>query len=441
MSEQVVGVVEERVTRLSTAGLRDLVEDLARTRAPGDEVELVDQLEALERVKSAACALQATLTDDLTRQRRMRSGRVPASVSTEVGMARRESPHVGRTKVRLATALVHDLPHTYTALACGDLNERRAHIIVNETSDLGAEDRRTADAKLATECGDFAGWGDRDLTTAIRRIALELDEEAALKRRAKALANRRVEGRVLEDGTARITAIVPATAYASIMGSLDRAVAAARAAGDERTKHQLRSDIAAARLAGTPETGDAGVPVAVQLVVSAETLLGGESTPGHLTGHGPIPASVARHIVVNSDPTRSTLRRLFAVPEDKALITMESTQRRFPPVLRDFLRLRDDTCRTPYCNAPIAHADHVDPASRGGPTSTDNGQGLCEWCNYVKDHPDWQHTTGPINAPHEVTVTTPTGHQHPGREPGAPIPPRPQPSLEYCFREQLALAV
>ncbi|KQY51578.1 HNH endonuclease [Nocardioides sp. Root140] len=404
--------------RLDTDGLRDLVERIARTKPPATDAELINQIDALERTKSAAAALQATLTAELAKARTTKTGRPSASVPNEVAAARRESPHVGQRLTKLGLALAHDLPCTHLALACGDLNERRAMIIAEETAHLTREDRLKADAEITL---DLEGKGDKALTMDIRRIVLRLDESAALKRRAKAWGNRRVVGRDLGDGTARVTAIVADTMLPAIMGSLDKAAGSVRAAGDERTCSQITADLAAARLAGL-ESDTKQPPVAVQLLVSAETLLGGDSTPGHLPGHGPVPASVARQMVAASDEQRSTLRRVFAMP-DGSLMSLESAQRLFPPDLRDFIRLRDDICRNPYCNAPVRHIDHAVPVSRGGETSVDNGQGLCEWCNYTKEQPGWEHQPGPPDRPHEVTVTTPTGHRHVSREPGAPMPP------------------
>jgi hypothetical protein len=54
---------------------------------------------------------------------------------------------------------------------------------------------------------------------------------------------------------------------------------------------------------------------------------------------------------------------------------MESRSRLFPKGLAEFINLRDDTCRTPYCDAPIRHRDHAVPSHRDGPTSAVNGLG------------------------------------------------------------------
>lgn len=89
---------------------------------------------------------------------------------------------------------------------------------------------------------------------------------------------------------------------------------------------------------------------------------------------------------------------------------MESRSRRFPKGLARFIATRDQTCRTPYCDAPIRHVDHVKPHRRNGPTSAANGQGLCEHCNYAKEAPGWQVISGTDEAGrHTTDHITPTG--------------------------------
>jgi hypothetical protein len=85
------------------------------------------------------------------------------------------------------------------------------------------------------------------------------------------------------------------------------------------------------------------------------------------------------------------------------------------------LVLRDGRCRTPWCGAPIWHADHVVAHAEGGPTSLPNGQGLCERCNQTKTLPGWPAEvldtvldTGRDSPAgrHAVRTTTPTGHHY-----------------------------
>jgi hypothetical protein len=123
------------------------------------------------------------------------------------------------------------------------------------------------------------------------------------------------------------------------------------------------------------------------------------------------------------------VRRLYADPASGQLVAMESTRRVFEGNLRRMLILRDQTCRTPWCEAPIRHGDHVRPAAAGGPTSLRNGQGLCERCNHTKSLPGWAATvvTGGTSPPraggdaaHSVRLATPTGHTYDSTAPPLP---------------------
>jgi hypothetical protein len=164
-------------------------------------------------------------------------------------------------------------------------------------------------------------------------------------------------------------------------------------------------------------------PVAVNLVISDETLFDGDNSPAVLEGYGPIPASVARKLVADAlsdEQSEATLRRLYKHPKTGALVGMESRSRRFPKSLAKFIRLRDQRCRTPYCDAPIRHLDHAQPRNRGGPTSGRNGRGACERCNYDKESPGWHVTTGEENGVHTAEFVTPTGARYRSTAPPAP---------------------
>lgn len=80
-----------------------------------------------------------------------------------------------------------------------------------------------------------------------------------------------------------------------------------------------------------------------------------------------------------------TLRRFFTHPRTGELLAMDSRARAFPAGLARFIRLRDTSCRGPFCNASIRHTDHILRAADGGATSADNGQGLCAMCNFAKE--------------------------------------------------------
>ncbi|WMY77770.1 DUF222 domain-containing protein [Citricoccus sp. I39-566] len=158
-------------------------------------------------------------------------------------------------------------------------------------------------------------------------------------------------------------------------------------------------------------------------------------TPAWLVGHGPIPAEVARRVISDSE-AEVFIRRLYTEPASGQLVAMDSTRRTFSGALRQLILVRDDTCRTPYCDAPVKHVDHVIPYRAGGPTSASNGAGLCARCNYSKENPDWSHAVeGDAVEGDRLAVTTPTGHRYtvrngplvagapPGSPPGRPTTP------------------
>jgi hypothetical protein len=182
--------------------------------------------------------------------------------------------------------------------------------------------------------------------------------------------------------------------------------------------------------------------VAVNVVISDQALLGVERSAAVIAGYGPVPAAMAQRLIseaVSDGRARATLRRLYANPSSGALVALESRSRLFPQGLADFIGLRDQRCRTPYCDAPVRHRDHADPHRRGGRTSAANGLGLCERCNYVKETAGWQVNTE--TAPgerHTAEFITPTGAHHHSTAPPMPGTPRaPWSDIEIWLNREL----
>jgi hypothetical protein len=211
--------------------------------------------------------------------------------------------------------------------------------------------------------------------------------------------------------------------------ALTRDADSARAQGDLRTKGQVMADELVRRILGAADddsreeteipTGSESMSrverpvrparsVALNLVMSHEALLGASDDEARIAGFGPIPAELAREIVADAlgRGEEVWLRRLYASPTTGELVAMDSRARLFPAGLRRLITLRDQVCRTPWCDAPIRHIDHVVAHDADGPTSGRNGQGLCEACNYAKQRP--------------------AGAPDLGRT--APSPPRPRPA-------------
>ncbi|MDQ2755256.1 MAG: DUF222 domain-containing protein [Actinomycetota bacterium] len=461
----------------SPSGLDAFASRLVRVDRDLSDAERVDRLAALERVKAACAAAQARLTVDLAesqeevagawRQRakecadvndfegwraaresarrasvvtadstgqartRSRSRRLGSElgVAGQVALARRESPSSGARHLTLALRLVRDLPMTLAALETGLLSEWRAELVARETAVLSAEQRRAVDAELFEGIGadQVGALGDRELARRVRAIAYRLDAESVMARCRGAEKERRVSIRPAPDTMTYVTAYLPVAQGVALHSALTVAAATAKAAGDDRSRGQAMADTLVERVTG--QASAAAVPVEVQVVITDRALLtnafgSGDDTPAQVPGYGTVPAAWARTLVRGSQEAaaRVWLRRLYTHPDDGTLVGMESTKRLFEAGLRRFLVARDGTCRTPWCDAPIRHLDHVVDHASGGPTTADNGQGLCVRCNHIKQLPGWRARPEPDppsleSRPHTAVTTTPTGHSYASQAP------------------------
>ncbi|MGA9493287.1 MAG: DUF222 domain-containing protein, partial [Mycobacterium sp.] len=362
-------------------------------------------LDAARRAAAAAAGMPAA-----------RRGR---GIASEIALARRDSPARGNRHLGFAKALVHEMPHTLAALEAGALSEWRATLIVRESACLDIDDRRALDAELCSEINKLDGWGDARVAAAAKAIAYRLDPHAVVDRAAKAETERTVSIRPAPDTMTYLTALLPVAQGVSVYAALRRE---ADTCADGRSRGQVMADALVERVTG--RSAAVATPIAVNLVLSDETLLGGSSAPADISGYGPIPAAVARNLVsgaVNDERSRATVRRLYARPATGALVAMESRARLFPRGLAAFIRFRDQRCRTPYCDAPIRHLDHARPWVGGGPTRAGNGLGLCERCNYVKQVAGW--SVRPVvdeTSSHTAQFMTPTGTMY--RSGAPPLP-------------------
>ncbi|HET8614630.1 MAG TPA: DUF222 domain-containing protein [Actinomycetales bacterium] len=433
--------------RLDAAALDRFVarlgEPVGSADADVDDAALVDEIAGLERVKAASAARQARLTVmfDISQRARQRAAGLPAKhvgkgIAEQVALARRESPSRGARHLREAKALVCSMPHTLAALARGEVGEWTASLAVAETACLKPEDRRRVDAELADRLPTL---GPARVGAEAWSISCRLDPEAAVKRYARAVTERRVSLRPAPEAMTLLTALLPVRDGVACHTALCRAVADAAAAGDTRSRGQVMADTLVGRVTGSPaqyapqaepspgqastdiesaspcqpsepatsrpdgfeSVAEPGQTVEIHLVMTDRALLAGGDEPALLTGPetsgsnpggGLVPAGVARELVADAD--KVWVRRLFTEHASGQLVAMESSRRVFDGHLRRMLVLRDGICRTPWCEAPIRHGDHVIDHADGGPTSLDNGQGLCERCNQTKNLPGWSAQTG-----------------------------------------------
>lgn len=412
--------------------LAQLAQALGELQVASSDKERVARIRALEQLKSAVAAAQAAETAAYATSQRaeLRSAGVPAdriehSIAGEVALARHISPFHARRYANWVTVLIRELPATFTALREGRTSESRAMIGSRETIWLPTREQRAAvDAEVAAH---IEGWGDRRVEAETRKLTYRLDPTGYLKRCRGAEANRRVSLRPAPDTMARLTGFIPVAQGVAALAALTKHADALIAAGDERGRGQIMADTYIERLTGQKRAED--VPVEVNVVITDTALLGGTiprdvsapasdtvvdvgpDEPAHVVGYGPVPAGYARALIFGPGAeTPRWIRRLYRHPRSRHLVTMDSRRRCFTPAQRHFFTLRDQVCRTPWCDAPIRHIDHVTPHDHGGRTRLDNGQGYCAACNFAKQVAGWRTTA--IAGTDDIDITTPTGYTY-----------------------------
>lgn len=413
---------------LDAEAVEAMLAQVASGVLPHEDATRIDVLRGLQQLKCAAEGAQAAIAvafDASQRARAAEQGVRPekqgTGIAEQIALARRESPHLGRRHLGLARVLDAEMPHTMTALRAGHVTEWRATILARETACLAVDDRRAVDEALASDPERLESMGDRETERAARRMACALDPASVAERRRRAESERTVTVRPAPDTMTWLTSSLPVREGVAVFAALKHEAARLVAAGDERSRGQIMADTLVARVLGGSGADRAVPPLAINVVIGVDALLGASDDAATIPGYGPIPADLVRDWIrdgVAAD-LEVTLRRLFAEPKTGALVAMESARRAFDGALAELIDLRDQQCRTPWCDASVRHRDHVVKASESGPTSAANGQGLCEACNYAKEAIGWQARPRP-GPRHTVETVTPTGHSYSSVSPPLP---------------------
>lgn len=178
---------------------------------------------------------------------------------------------------------------------------------------------------------------------------------------------------------------------------------------------QAQADALVAGITGhAPGRSPTAVTVNLLIPVDALTANG----DAHLQGYGNIPGDLARDLISAHPDVEPQIRRIFTAPGTGDLVSMESRSRTYTGLLREFIRLRDQHCRTPFCESAIHHIDHIQAAAHGGPTTASNGDGTCEHCNYTKQLPGNVVTGSAQHTTHTIGLVT--AHSYPPTPPGGP---------------------
>jgi hypothetical protein len=385
-----------------------------------DDEERIDLIRALEELRCAVEGAQAEVTTDFVVSQRDAAARrgVPVArrdrgVAAQVALAKRESHARGQRDVALAMTLRTELTCTGAALREGRITAWKATLVARETACLSLEHRQLVDEALAGDPARIEAMGDREVVAACQDLAARFDPAAVAERRRRAEADRHTSLRPAPDTMTWLGALLPVKDGVAVHKALLDEADRKKAAGDPRSRGAIMADTLVDRILRPhlADTADgARPPLMINVVVSDQVLLGDKDGSGYVDGHGEVPGDLLREWIAEHG-VADWVRRLYQRPGTGDLVAMDSQGRRFEGKLAEFLRLRDRRCRNRWCNAPIRHLDHAKDVAKGGRTSADNGQGLCEACNHAKQADGWSARA--VDAPvHTIEVITPTGHHY-----------------------------
>jgi len=329
----------------------------------------------------------------------------------EIALALNVSPTSAHKQLTLARDLhaVHlDLGE---ALELGQVSGFVASMVAAATRRLPDEARRVIDEAVTADAVEQPAG--KAIAAARARVS-EADEYAELMIQ-RAVQDRRVFLKPMDDGVAMLGAVLPAEDALRAWNRIDELARTCRAAGDPANLDQLRADLVAQTLTGADldtQPDPAGQrartrkPVSVQVVISLTSLLGLDSRNGFLDGYGTITPGVARRIIAAGE---ITLTRLLCDPVTGSVMVADPAKYRPDTATRHAVVCRDRHCRLPVCTARIRDLDHKQAFADGGLTRPDTLQGLCERSHLARSHPGWKITG---NADTALTWHTPTGHRY-----------------------------
>ncbi|WP_175637329.1 HNH endonuclease signature motif containing protein [Sinomonas mesophila] len=307
----------------------------------------------------------------------------PAVAAAEAAAGLKLAQRTTRAMVEEALAPTHpSMAPVLAAMRAGRLTRRRAAVILDAAIPIPAARLE----EFATAAAGIAAPEDPDLTPTpgalgrrLHRLAEDYADTPLAVRKAKALADRRVDITPCGDGMAHLTALIPLETGALIDTRLTAIARSLQTPDEARTVNQLRADALTDLLLATG-TSSAGGPIAgvrTELVVTvpAATLAGTSDTPGEILGYGLIDSEAARRLAAQT----KFWTRLVVHPLTGAPLAIERTRYAPTAAMRRFLTIRDATCTFPACDkpGPATEADHTHAWSQGGETDIGNLALLC----------------------------------------------------------------
>ena len=286
-------------------------------------------------------------------------------------------------------------------LRAGAVSLQRALRVVVETRALGDDVLADLEASVLAPAPDGSVASQRLFATRLQRCVRSADSRAAEERRRSSRLRRTAYGRLVEDGMGTFTVVAPAERVVGVLDRVDALARTARAAGDDRSLDQLRSDLLCdLALFGVLPSGTAGpagvgvvagggggpmragllsdaVPATVRIVVPFEVAVGMSDAACELPGHGWVTAAHARQIMTAPG---SVWQRLAVDVDTGRALELSTDCYRPTAAMVEHVRAVDGVCRAPGCQVPadrcdvdhlvawplgVTHVSNLDSLSRG----------------------------------------------------------------------------
>ena len=412
-------MVAEHVARNGVEGIRCVASAVNAAPHQSGTNQAIESLGALEALKSATWAKQveqAVVFEDAVIAERVEVGTRQSNPAWgtrgEVALAMHVSPDSGAGFMNSSRLLVDDLPCTLRGLHFGLITFEQAMVVVSGVRDLKVENRQLIDTLLWNGRQSCFEAGTAMLRHRIHYWALALEPKGAADLEDLATKKRYFNGYQIDGYNVKFSGRFPLEQGLLILQALHDKVDKPRSAGDDRSRNQVAADAVFEAITGT-RAGDS-VPVEVLLVMNAENLTEDAQHPVLVPGHGYLSAAKGLELLAGNpeNPLDTWLRNLYASPVTGKLVAMESTGRLFSGQLKKFIKVRDQYCRTPFCNGRIQELDHVVQVRREGKTTEENSSGRCKRCNMTKEAPGWEEAPIPGAGRHAFEITTPSNHTY-----------------------------
>jgi hypothetical protein len=328
----------------------------------------------------------------------------------------------------VARALVHTLTETLQQLYVGNISERHARVLADETAGLNPEQTAELEQRALPHAKTLTvGKFERKV-----RVLRELIAPAEMVERHRvALEARELSVSVVRNGMGDLYAHLELADALAIDNYVDAIVdSLIEREGETRTRAQLRADVFAdllldRHLLAPPRKGEAelsepsrprGIVPTVHATVPALTLAGVDDTPGVLEGQHPIDPETARKLV----GAGSSFYRILTHPETGATLSFGRDRYQVPAALRRYLIERDATCRFVGCNrvARSCDIDHIKDWQWEGCTDCGNLAHACRGHHRIKHVGGWKVEQDPDGSG-GLTWTSPHGAKY-RTEPNSP---------------------